>query len=143
MDKAAAAIAEVALFPSRYLVDGGGFNETIDGRTDDMVDAASGDDLRNEILAPSTAPSAAAVEEPPTALNEQEKIGFAVLVIATLISCIGIWRCYICWKRSRERRMMELVNAHADNMLGDMVMVPTGDSFNEFDNDDGEGGELI
>ena len=55
-------------------------------------------------------------------LMAYEKFGFVFLAFVILFLLCCTWRC--C-KRRRERRNLQLDSARADNVLGDMAMVPT------------------
>jgi hypothetical protein len=60
-----------------------------------------------------------------------QKVGFVVLGLVLAFSICLFWRCCVCCKERRERRMMQLASARADNVLGDMqvgstVVVPGG-----------------
>jgi len=80
-------------------------------------------------------PTQAPSSSPPPPLSEQEQIGFGIMVVAIVLACCFMYFCYHCWQQRRERRLMDLVNAHADNMLGDMVMVRTRSFGDESDDD--------
>mmetsp|Transcript_14750 Transcript_14750/g.21758 ORF Transcript_14750/g.21758 Transcript_14750/m.21758 type:complete len:106 (+) Transcript_14750:87-404(+) len=64
-----------------------------------------------------------------------EVAGFIVVSIVIVGVFFGIYSCVNCWKRRRERRMMELVNTQADTVLGDMCMIPTQYGENEEDDE--------
>jgi membrane protein implicated in regulation of membrane protease activity len=62
-----------------------------------------------------------------------EKYGIIVLVIVILVFLYFLCRR---WKKRRERRALEIDSARADNVLGDMAMVPRYDSDEEDENGD-------
>ena len=49
-----------------------------------------------------------------------ENVGFVMLGIIIAVAVCGIWRFWVCCRNRRERRMLQLVSARADNVLGDM-----------------------
>lgn len=57
-------------------------------------------------------------------LMAYQKWGYVVLAVVILFCFCFTWRC--C-KRRRDRRNLELDSARADNVLGDMAMVPTSE----------------
>jgi hypothetical protein len=130
----------------RQLVDFDGNDVTVDGQTDDFQTDDKYEDTRQpdhdltKDLTQDQKDAAAA-----GTVSQQDKISFAIMAIVVAISLYGMYQCYICFRSRQQRRMMESANSRADNVLGDMVMVPT--SFNEYDDDDeddiGMEGELI
>lgn len=61
-------------------------------------------------------------------LMAYQKWGYVILAVVILFCFCFTWRC--C-KRRRDRRNLELDSARADNVLGDMAMVPTHDTDDE------------
>ena len=55
-------------------------------------------------------------------LMAYQKWGYVILAFLILFCLCFSWRC--C-KRRRDRRNLQLDSARADNVLGDMAMVPT------------------
>ena len=49
-----------------------------------------------------------------------ENMGFVMLGIIIAVAVCGMWRFWVCCRNRRERRMLQLVSARADNVLGDM-----------------------
>lgn len=86
---------------------------------------------------PTQSPTARPADDSNSAKNDltaYEKYGIVVvLVIVVLVFLYCL--CRRCKKR-RERRALELVSARADNVLGDMAMVPRYDSDEEDENGD-------
>lgn len=89
-----------------------------DGEHDDKADNSTdtGDNTGDE-----TNTGGSTIQEQ---LMAYEKFGFIILAVLILFCLCFTWRC--C-KRRRERRNLELDSARADNVLGDMAMVPTED----------------
>lgn len=69
--------------------------------------------------------------------NDVQRFGFVVVALVFATAMVAGYRFYVCCRRRRQRREMELVNTRADIALGDMVMVSTALS------DDDEDGELL
>lgn len=101
-------------------------------------------------FSPSLSPSNSPFTEPPvpqeeTPVPDNDDSSFLetygrVLILAGSVALIMLfaYRCYVECLRRLERREMELVNTQADNVLGDMAMIPT-----QLDSDDEEDAELI
>ena len=115
-------------------------NET-DG-VDPATDAPTGDVAGGggeAFVDPTTAPVPSPTPAPVTggfveledeAKEAFENLGFVVLGIILAISVCAIWRFWVCCRNRRERRMLQLASARADNVLGDMQvcnsqLVPT------------------
>lgn len=123
--------------PQRLEANGGGIEEAyvVDHRLmQDNADATGGGDDR-----PSSSPTSSPATDPFTKVEQElepfAKFGYVILAVVILTALCCLWRC--C-KRRRERREMALESARADNVLGDMAMVPQYDS-----HDEDEDGELI
>lgn len=87
---------------------------------------------------PTASPTESPTDDSNSAKNDlmaYEKYGIVVLVVVILLFLYCL--CRRC-KTRRERRALELDSARADNVLGDMAMVPRYDS-----DDEDENGELI
>ena len=78
-------------------------NDKTGNSTDTGADTNSGESLVDELMA-------------------YQKFGYVILAVVILFCLCCTWRC--C-KRRRDRRNLELDSARADNVLGDMAMVPT------------------
>jgi hypothetical protein len=80
-------------------------------------------DATNTTVSPSTEdaqtppPSAAPTADDDDAAQSFGLFFFTVVVVVGGFMC---WRCFVSWRRSRERRMMALQSARADTVLGDM-----------------------
>ena len=77
----------------------------------------------NTTVSPSTEdaqtppPSAAPVPDDDDAA---QTFGFFFLTMVVVVGGFMCWRCFVLWKRNRERHMMALQSARADTVLGDM-----------------------
>ena len=94
------------------------------------------DNPQDSTNAPTASPTASPADDSNGAKNDlmaYEKYGIIVLVIVILVFLYFLCRR---WKKRRERRALEIDSARADNVLGDMAMVPRYDSDEEDENGD-------
>jgi hypothetical protein len=94
------------------------------------------DNPQDSTNAPTASPTARPADDSNGAKNDlmaYEKYGIIVLVIVILVFLYFLCRR---WKKRRERRALEIDSARADNVLGDMAMVPRYDSDEEDENGD-------
>jgi hypothetical protein len=104
----------------------------LEGPQQNETDAGTGEG--DNFFAESDAPTAAPSTEPPSKSTESSPIlGFgwfvlSLLIIATLV--VG-WCWYGRCRKRREQRMVDSRSRQADQVLGDMQMVPNADLDNE------------
>lgn len=65
----------------------------------------------------------------------KKRFGFAILGLILILSLVVLWRLWVCVTRWRERNILMQESIRAENVLGDMAMVPSADSEDEDDNE--------
>jgi hypothetical protein len=78
-----------------------------------------GDDT-NTTVSPSPTPAPPSAAPVPDDKDAAQNFTFFFFTIVVVVGGFMSWRCFVLWRRSRERRMMALQSARADTVLGDM-----------------------